>query len=356
MAFGAHLQSPARQVAATTSDLVFGNNVTAGNLLLAFVNVDNIAATITVTDSQSNTYALLDRSNATNPQLVEVWYAIAGSTGACTQTAVRSVAGSAIWHSASEFEGPFSASDLEGASVNNGATGTDTTTGDITPVRSGSLLIAYISADASLSQTTDWTEIENSAELNTLSMVNAYKLQTALVVEAFSATQSVGQTWGAVGGSFNPNTIDFAADSGSYAITGTSVTLARSTRAGYIYRVDIGTEFDSETITSYVTLPWTQAPNPQSHDKTVQWLDLTAYLKGTATVNVDARFANEPHEFSSATFTTYGTIGATPDGDKGFVYLGVTSRWMQVRLRATSLAFEIQPPIVIGFNQTGRRI
>jgi hypothetical protein len=147
-----------------------------------------------------------------------------------------------------------------------------------------------------------------------------------------------------------------SAGSGSYAITGTAVTLQASSIAGFIYRVDVGTAFDTANITSYVTLPWTQAPNPQSHDKTVQWLDLTAYLKGTATVNVDARFANEPHEFSAATFTTYGTISATPDGDKGFVYLGVTSRWMQVRLRATALAFEIQPPIVVGFNQTGRRI
>jgi hypothetical protein len=125
---------------------------------------------------------------------------------------------------------------------------------------------------------------------------------------------------------------------------------------GFIRRVDVGTSFDGTAIESYVTLPWTQAPNPPTHDKVVQWMDLTAYLKGTATVNVDARFADEPHEFSGAAFTTFGTIGATPDGDKGFVYLGRTSRWIQIRLYTAALSFEIQPPIVIGFNSSKSRV
>jgi hypothetical protein len=125
---------------------------------------------------------------------------------------------------------------------------------------------------------------------------------------------------------------------------------------GFVRRVDVGTDFDGTAIESYVLLPWTQAQNPQSHDKVVQWLDLTVYLKGTATVNIDARFADEPHEFVSATFTTFGTIGATPDGDKGYVYLGRTSRWMQIRLYSAALSFEIQPPMVLGYNASKSRV
>jgi hypothetical protein len=135
---------------------------------------------------------------------------------------------------------------------------------------------------------------------------------------------------------------------------------------GFIRRVDVGTGFEEAAldegepvftaIESYVDLPWTQAQNPQSHDKVVQWLDLTVYLKGTADVLVRARFADEPHEFSAAAFTTYGTVGATPDGDKGYVYLGVTSRWIQIRLYAAALSFEIQPPLVLGYNASKSRV
>ena len=125
---------------------------------------------------------------------------------------------------------------------------------------------------------------------------------------------------------------------------------------GYMRRVDVGTDFDGTAIVSYITLPYFQTKTPEKLGNVSRWINGTFYLAGTATVSVDARFADEPHTFDTATFASYGTIQATPDGDKGFVYFGPTSRWIQIRLRATSGAFEVLLPIVIGYADTDRRV
>ena len=124
-----------------------------------------------------------------------------------------------------------------------------------------------------------------------------------------------------------------------------------------ILRVDVGTTFDGTAIVSYVILPWMQAPSDTGRQSNVvQWTRITSYLKGTATVNIDARFADEPHEFSSASYTTYDSITATPDVDKGTTLVGRTSRWIQVRLRATALSFEVIMPLLIHYIDTTKRI
>lgn len=125
---------------------------------------------------------------------------------------------------------------------------------------------------------------------------------------------------------------------------------------GYMRRVDVGTDFDGTAITSFITLPYFQTRTPEKIGNVSRWINGTFYLAGTANVSVDARFADEPHTFDTATFASYGTIQATPDGDKGFVYFGQTSRWIQIRLKATSGAFEVLLPLVIGYADTDRRV
>jgi hypothetical protein len=120
--------------------------------------------------------------------------------------------------------------------------------------------------------------------------------------------------------------------------------------------MDVGTTFDGTAIESYVTMPWIQHPGAEKDGHVARWYNVTVYLKGTANVAIDVRFADEPHEFATAAFTTFGTVQTTPDGDKGFAYLGKTSRWMQLRLRATSGNFEVCPPIIIGTAPTERRV
>ena len=116
---------------------------------------------------------------------------------------------------------------------------------------------------------------------------------------------------------------------------------------GFMRRADVGTTFDGTAIASFITLPWLQSTESADMGDVVQWLDATVNLRGTASVIVEARFAIEPREFAGATYSTYATVGATPDADEGFAYFGVTNRWMQLRLRATSLAFEVLIPITI---------
>lgn len=125
---------------------------------------------------------------------------------------------------------------------------------------------------------------------------------------------------------------------------------------GYVRRADVGADFDGTPIESFVTLPYMQSPQPDNQDKVVRWYDLTLYVRGTANVNVDARFSDDPHTFDTATFTTFGTVKATPDGDKGYVTIGQTSRWIQLRFRATSGQFELLLPITLGYADTHRRI
>lgn len=141
---------------------------------------------------------------------------------------------------------------------------------------------------------------------------------------------------------------------------------------GNIYRVDTGTDFAGTPIASYVTLPWTQPPTTTAVGKeatglgtqrvrpyrsnVVQWMDLTTYCLGTAAIIVEARFADEPHEFANAAFTTFGTIQATPDGDKGYIYIGQTARFIQLRFRATSLAFQLTMPVLLSYNITPQRV
>jgi hypothetical protein len=133
---------------------------------------------------------------------------------------------------------------------------------------------------------------------------------------------------------------------------------------GYIRRVDTGTDFDGTPIVSWVTLPYLQPQGAQQaqftgsekHGNVVRWINGTVYLKGTADVIVYARFADTPSEFDSATFVVLGTVTATPDGDKGYFDIGQTSRWVQFKFQANAGQFEIMPPIVIGYNDTQRRI
>ena len=123
----------------------------------------------------------------------------------------------------------------------------------------------------------------------------------------------------------------------------------------HIMRVGVGTDFNGTAITSYITLPWMK-PKDAEQDDVVQWLDATVYKRGAATMNIDARFADDPSEFSAASFTTYASLASTQNTDKGFAHLGVTNRWIQLRLRATANRFEVLVPIVIGYTISKSRV
>ncbi len=125
---------------------------------------------------------------------------------------------------------------------------------------------------------------------------------------------------------------------------------------GYIRRVDVGTTFDGTAIESYVTLPYLQSEGAEKHGNVVRWMNGTVYVRGTAEVLIYGRFADDPTEFNSATFVQLGSVTASPDGDKGFFDIAKTSRWLQLKFYASSGSFELLPPVVIGYNDTPRRV
>lgn len=143
-------------------------------------------------------------------------------------------------------------------------------------------------------------------------------------------------------------------------VNGNREILACNQQNGFIYRLDVGTTFDGTEITSNVTLPWIQAKTEDGIANVVRWINGQFYLKnafGTGNVMVYAAFADDPTEFDGATFTSFGTINTSSmDSDKGFITFGRTSRWMQVKFESTSGGFELQVPVIIGFNPTPRRV
>lgn len=130
---------------------------------------------------------------------------------------------------------------------------------------------------------------------------------------------------------------------------------------GYIRRVDAGTDFDGTAITSRLLLPWVAGPRKQPQDipAVVRWLGMTALVDGTASVVVEYRVADTPSETGGSFSTAEGSPldADTPDAEKGFVGFGnAVGRFLQVRLRTTSLAMEVHPPIYLHYLPvTGRK-
>ena len=203
-------------------------------------------------------------------------------------------------------------------------------------------------------------KIDGSAVENTVAIRND---KTHLIRWAFTTTDSSATTRNDVGLLY-----DYIADAWVSAYTPDVRYYFRATVSGnreivavsydgYMRRVDVGTTFDGDPIVSWVTLPWQKTGAPEKTGNIVRWVNGTAYVSGTATVIVEGRFADNPTEIASATYTTLGTINAAnPDEDKGYFDIGRTSRWIQLRFRATSLSFALQPPVIIGYNDTSRRV
>lgn len=100
------------------------------------------------------------------------------------------------------------------------------------------------------------------------------------------------------------------------------------------------------TLTSYITLPWLSR---QDDTKVTKWLGLIAAYASTVPVDVLIRYANNPGEFDTASFTLARTLPASPTiTEGGRVGFGGSTRWVQVKFQATTLAgggFELFPPV-----------
>ena len=146
-----------------------------------------------------------------------------------------------------------------------------------------------------------------------------------------------------------------------HAITSSTREIHVAQYDGFIRRADVGTTFDGTAIASRLLLPWVAGPRktPQDLPAMVRWLGGIVLLDGNTNVIVEYRVADTPTEAGGAFSTAEGSplSASAPDAEKGFVGFGnAVGRFIQVRLRTTSGAMEIHPPVYLYYLPiTGRK-
>lgn len=388
MAFGDLVQDDASVFstgAATT--IVFGNDVTEGNLLVVRVSYASTTLNPAITDSLGHTYTQVDAAR----DHARMFWTIAESSAACTVTITGDGTTDIGVSWATEFEGPFAPSPVHDSAGAN-AIGTAISSGLLTITRA-SLLVGYIVSGSDASETSDWTETQEAScgggNFGSRRFINAHLLQVSAADDTLTGTQA-SNAWGALAVAFVP-VPEIAAESGAYVLTGSDVIfeLATSTTGGLIFdyvlaqesseaiwpsrmtqladwavpvyldgeRVVLYTKSgsnqiwilggdDTGTLTSYIDLPWMSRLDDT---KVAKWLGLIAAYASTVPVDVYVRYANNPGEFDDAVFTLRGTLPANPTISEGArIGFGGSTRWVQVRFQADTLnggGFELFPPV-----------
>lgn len=120
-------------VSATTTALAYTSNVSAGTLLLTFASWGIATSTITVADSRTNVEnGLTKRSDVTNDQDSQAWWAASNGAGADTVTATHSVATTGRELDLAEFSGVVTSGTHAYNGVASQAASTAPATGSIT--------------------------------------------------------------------------------------------------------------------------------------------------------------------------------------------------------------------------------
>lgn len=180
--------------------LSYGSNVTAGDLLIAAFSYGSQGTVNTVIDSQSNTWARADTAvNGTNNAAVDVWYAIAGSTGANTVTVHWTAQLTVGCFAIREYTGNASSSVL-GNHTNATGSGTGATTTSIS-LSAGSLLFgAGAETSVALSVGSGFTSRESGGSTALLLTEDQVTVSPASIPVTFTST--LGLAWGIVGAEF----------------------------------------------------------------------------------------------------------------------------------------------------------
>ncbi len=118
MAFGAYIQSTSADAGAgTTRNLAFGSNNAANALLFLVARFAGNPGTITVSDTRSNTWGLVQRVDTFNTGIM--YRVLSGSAGANTVTLANTTSQICRW-AIIEFTGPGTADDSDQASGYSG--------------------------------------------------------------------------------------------------------------------------------------------------------------------------------------------------------------------------------------------
>jgi len=204
LTFGKARQSDYVDNFTSGSARAYPQNVQAGSLLVAkFGRATN--STPTVTDSQSNTWAIArSHYDAGNDYRFDVWFAIAGSTGACTVTVTA--AGGAGERTLAEHQGPYDATPLDAV---NSAIGTSSTpsSGNVTPSVDGALVLGYIgcgTGSTSFTVGTGFTAVNSQTGGTDADTLAEALVQVTAAAQDADCTLSSSQIWSAIVATFKP--------------------------------------------------------------------------------------------------------------------------------------------------------
>jgi len=106
---------------AAQRSLAYSSNVAAGNLLVVAISTFGTSITMTVVDTQGNTYAQAGSYGINGSNRVSFWYAVAGSSGANTVQVTPSAA-AFMGLGVLEYSGAPASSPLDATSTNSGST------------------------------------------------------------------------------------------------------------------------------------------------------------------------------------------------------------------------------------------
>lgn len=198
----AHVQSPANgavNTSATSLNLAFGSNVTAGNLIVVGGRIGaNDGRTVTITDSLSNSYGAVDvqKNHSTDAQAVAIGSAENVTGGADTVTWAISGGAISIRYSCSEFSGGATSSSLDQTASGEGTSNTLATSA-VTPSANGYLL--YVSGGNGLVGTmTAGTDFTLSSEMPAAPLTraaNEYYIQPTAASHTGEITTSTSSAW-----------------------------------------------------------------------------------------------------------------------------------------------------------------
>jgi hypothetical protein len=132
-----------QSTAVTSTTLAYASNVTAGDLLICVVRGGTPLTSITITDSQGNTWTNCTFQNVNGAGSLQISFAVANATGGNTVT-ITPNASTTLRIAILEYSGTDTSSPLD--AENNSSTGTSTApaASSITPAAANELVIGAV--------------------------------------------------------------------------------------------------------------------------------------------------------------------------------------------------------------------
>lgn len=192
----------------TSSTLAFGSNNTAGNFIAVCIRIGTEPSiTITVSDSNSNTYAsALQFNDTTGINTVAIVYAANIAGGANTITVSYAGGSATLRFSIAEYSGVVTSSPVDVTGSNQG-TGTALDSGSVTTTTNGDLIIGVMVNANGRTWTagTGYTSEEQVPTGATSKLMFEDKIQSTSGAVSASATISSSDQWSAGIATFKPS-------------------------------------------------------------------------------------------------------------------------------------------------------